>query len=445
MLRQMRWRFIGAAMAAFSAIVLTLLCLINVWNYRMTTSQLDHTLQTLVEADNGREDDRQPGDPPIDPQGPEQSGSPFSQGAPSPEMPYMIRFFSVAYDAEGEVTHVDQDFIASIDEETAEDYADDILANGHTKGYYKGYRYVVVRSDDLTDAAASADTTSGNTSSADAGSNGRAQAATRVLFLNAERELQSLRSIILITVTVAVVSLLCVFLLLVLFSKRAIAPYMRNLEMQRQFITNASHELKTPLTAIATSADVLAMELEGNEWLETIQSQSARMSRLISNLVTLSRLDEENPLPERSEFSLTEALWETADSFATVIKAKGYTYTQDIEENLTMTGDRAVIQQMVSILFDNAIKYAADGGTISLRASRAGKRIDLRFANTCANIDTLDTERLFDRFYRADTSHSGKVSGTGIGLSIARAAVQAHGGSIRAERQGDQLVILVRL
>lgn len=211
------------------------------------------------------------------------------------------------------------------------------------------------------------------------------------------------------------------------------APYLRNLSVQKQFITNAGHELKTPLTAISTSADVLAMEYPGDEWAENIQAQSARLARLIADLVTLSRLDEENPFPEKTEFSLSDAAWEIAEPFSSLAAAKGKRYSQEIEDGVLLTGERQAVQQMVSILLDNAVKYSDEGGEISLRVSKAGKRAQIQVFNTCSGAESLDISRLFDRFYRADESHSSAVGGTGIGLSIARATAEAHGGSVRAE------------
>ena len=167
--------------------------------------------------------------------------------------------------------------------------------------------------------------------------------------IGADIEIKTIRSLLFITLAVAGGSLLLVFALVVLFSGRAIAPYLRNLAAQKQFITNASHELRAPLTAISTSADVLAMESGENEWVQNIQSQSGRLLRRISSLVTLCRLDEENPFPERTEFSLSDALWEIAEPFSSLAAAKGKEYTQYIEDGITITGDRTAIGQLVSI------------------------------------------------------------------------------------------------
>lgn len=407
MLKQMRWRFIGAAMAAFTAVVLTLLCFVNLWNYHSMTDQQDEALSHLLEVEDQQK-----------PFSREKDAPPFDDWAHfSPEVQYSLRFFSVHYDADGTVLRVDQDHVASLSEEDAKAYADAALAHQKAQGYESGYRYRVHTTDQ----------------------------ETVVLFLNSERELQRMHSLLWITLVIAGVCLVVVFALVVLLSRRAILPYLKNMEAQKQFITNASHELKTPLTAIATSADVLAMEHGDDEWVRNIQAQAARLAKLITNLVTLSRLDEENPFPARASFSLSDALWEISEPFVSLSQAKGKTYTQEIADGLTVVGDRTAIQQMVSILLDNALKYSPDGGRIALTARSSGKRTELTVSNTVDTDQPTDTDRLFERFYRADESHSHAVSGTGIGLSIAKATVEAHGGKIFARQAAHQLVFHVVL
>ena len=404
MLKKMRWRFIGAAMAAFTAVVLTLLCFVNLWNYHSVTDQQDEALARLMETETQKM-----------PFSPGRGAPPFDDWSHfSPEVQYSLRFFAVHYFSDGEVLRVNQDFIASISKSDAEAYADTVLKSGKMHGYESGYRYLVSSTEN----------------------------ETVVLFLNSEREIQTMRSLLWITLAIAAACLLVVFGLVVLFSRRAITPYLKNMEAQKQFITNASHELKTPLTAISTSADVLAMEHDGDEWVHNIQVQSGRLARLITNLVTLSRLDEEDPFPVRTEFSLSDALWEISEPF---VQAKGKTYTQDIADGLTVTGDRAAIQQMVSILLDNALKYSPDGGSISLTARRSGKKAEITVSNTTDGVRNIDAARLFDRFYRADESHSNTVSGTGIGLSIAKATVDAHSGKISAKQTGNTITFQVTL
>lgn len=407
MLKKMRWRFICAAMTAFAAVVLALLGCVNIWNYWNIIAQLDHTLTVLYEA--GRNEFGpvlQKGEPPRG------SDFPFSG-----ESPYMIRFFSVRYSESGELLDINQDYIASVSESEAIDFAGHVLESGKEHGFYGSYRYFM-------------NTLEGETS---------------VIFLNAERELHAVRGLFINTLLIAVICLVIVFLLVLLLSRRAVAPYMRNLEMQKQFITNAGHELKTPLTAISTSADVLAMEHGDNEWVQNIQMQSGRLARLITNLITLSRLDEERPSLEKSEFSLSDALWETADSFMPLMRARGKAYCQSIGDGLAVTSNRAAVQQMVSILLDNAVKHSPPGAKISLKAFRKGRKIVIEVSNTCGELARSELKHLFERFYRVDQSHSETAGGSGIGLSVAKATAEALGGKIHAELSGNVICFQITL
>lgn len=404
MLKKMRRRFIGAAMAAFTAVVLVLLCIINVWNFGNITRQQDETLQNLLELENQ-------GKPPL-PGDDVHAPPPF--GRFSPEVQYMMRFFVVYSDAEHKVLEFKHDYIASVSEDEAISYASQVLEKDNTSGYFEGYRYLV----DETEHG------------------------SVTIFLNSERELQSMKSLLAITVAVALCCLLAVFILVVALSHRAIAPYVRNIETQKRFITDAGHELKTPLTAISTSADVLAMEIADNEWVQNIQFQSGRMAKLIAGLVTLSRLDEERPFPDMTEFPLSESIWEIAEPFASLAEANGKEYVQRIEDNLVIRGDKNAIQQMVSILMDNALKHSDDNGKIRLDVEKKHRRIEIRVYNTCNMSNAKDTDRLFDRFYRSDSSRNSRDS-YGIGLSIAKAIAENHGGTIRVETTDNTAICFV--
>ncbi len=407
MLKKMRWRFIGAAMAAFSAVVLVLLCIISLWNYNNITRQQDATLEMLLRFEK---EDR----PPFTVEG---IHIPGPIGPFSPEVQYMMRFFVVYCDTNGVIQGINQDHIASVSEEEAVSYANHVLENSRTRGYYRGYRYLV----------------------------NEAEHGTALFFLNSERELQAMKSLLLVTSFMAICCLVAVFLLVFIFSHRAIAPYIRNIETQKRFITDAGHELKTPLTAISTSADVLAMEMDENEWVQNIQLQSRRLSKLIADLVTLSRLDEEHPFPEKSDFSLSEVIWEISEPFTALSEVAGKEFIQHIEEDIIINGDRNAIGQMVSILLDNALKYSNPDGKIRLDVRKRHRKAEIIVYNTCLINETEQIDRLFDRFYRSEKSRNDRDS-YGLGLSIAKSIVENHKGTIRAESQnGNNLTITVLL
>lgn len=398
MLKKLRRRFIAAAMAAIGAVTLVLLVAINLWNYKITTDRLDDTLDVMSLT------------------GSYSSGRDYTLpeifGGHSSEEMYMTRFFAVYYDTSGNAVSIFRDYIATVSVDQAVSYTSDALSSGHERGYHGDYRYEVL-----------------------SGSGGSV-----VIFLNALQEQQSMKTLLRVSLIVALASLLAAFALITAFSKKATAPYIKNMEMQKQFITDAGHELKTPLTSISTSADVLKMEAGENEWIDNIQKQASRMSKLVANLVTLSKLDEGTRAPDMAEFSLSDAAWEVSEPFDLRAMAQGKKYSRSIEDGLVMFGDMAAVQQMISILLDNAFKYSDDGGEIRLSVQKQHKNCVIEVYNTCVEGSLGDISRFFDRFYRADKARSSD-GGTGIGLSIARAVAEAHGGSISAESADGKSIV----
>lgn len=398
MLKKLRRRFIAAAMAAIGAVTLVLLCAVNLWNYKITTDSLDATLDIMSLT------------------GSYSSGKDYSLpeifGGHSSEEMYMTRFFAVYYDQNGKAAGVFRDYIATVSVEQALSYSSDALSSGRERGYYGDYRYRVLG----------------------------ASGGSIVVFLNAVPEQQSMKTLLRVSVIVSLLALLAAFALITAFSKKATAPYMKNMQLQKQFITDAGHELKTPLTSISTSADVLKLETGENEWVDNIQKQAARMSKLVANLVTLSKLDEGAQSPDMCDFSLSDAAWEVSEPFELRAVAQGKKYSRIIEDNITVHGDMAAVQQMISILLDNAFKYSDDGGAIRLSVSKQHKGSVIEVYNTCAEGSLGDISRFFDRFYRADKARSAD-GGTGIGLSIARAVAEAHGGSISAESADGRSIV----
>ena len=416
MLKKMRWHFILAAMLAVFIMLVAVLAGINVWNYHTTAERADQRIQEIYGFESGKVP------------GMENSEENASQPVPpdifnrpddhDPEAPYTTRFFIVRLDEEGNVTDVSTDFIASVTQTEAEEFARKVLNEKRQVGYYKNYRVQILakKNDNI------------------------------VIFLNTTMELRSVRNVLLISCLVGVVCFLVVFLLVILLSKRAMKPYIRNIERQKRFITDASHEIKTPLTSIATSVDVIEMEYGEDEWTRNIHKQTSKMSRMVADLVTLSRLDEENPFLERTEFSLSDAVWEVAEPFASLAKAQGKKYSQRIEENLTLCGNPDATRQMISVLLDNAMKYSDENGTIRLDVYKVHGKTKIEVFNTCVLEETQNLSRLFDRFYRPDNSRSRKTGGSGIGLSIAQAVAEAYGGKIKvSSKDGKSIMFQVTI
>ena len=404
MLKKMRWHFILAAMAAVFIMLAAVVTGINVWNYHTTAKRADQRIQEIFDFEVGKGNMSETSSP--EPAPPEIFDRPDDR---DPEAPYTTRFFIVRLDESEKVTDVSTDFIASVDKEEAEEFAYSVLNKKRQQGYYKDYRFQAFTDD----------------------------SENIVIFLNSAMELHSARNVLLISCLVGVGCFLIVFLLVLVLSRQAMKPYIRNIERQRRFITDASHEIKTPLTSIGTSVDVIEMEHGQDEWTRNIHRQTEKMSRMVADLVTLSRLDEENSFLDKVEFSLSDAAWEVAEPFTSLAKAQGKNYSQRIEENLTLCGNPDAARQMISVLLDNALKYSDENGIIRLDVYKDHGKTKIEVYNTCVLEDTKDLSRLFERFYRPDDSRSGRTGGSGIGLSIAQAVAEAYGGKIKVRSKNN--------
>lgn len=401
MLKKLQWRFIRVAMLSLLVVFLFLLTAINLLNYWNFQSGADAMLR-LIAANDGRLPDYV--DVAADDFHPE-AGLRFNE-----ETPFFTRFFVVHGSDGHEVQDLQMEKIAAITGSDAERYYTEAVSSGKTYGYCGQYRYLV------------------------SSENGEEQ----VVFLDCERDLQAVETFLIISVAVAAFAYGTVFLLVYVLSGRAIRPIWRNMEQQKQFITDAGHELKTPLTVISTSADVLDGELPHNEWLRNIQRQTTHMSELIEHLITLSKMEESDNQMRRDTFNLSDAVWDVAAQFRAVAEAQGKELLLNIEDDVMYRGDAAAIEQMLSLLLDNAVKYADSGSTIRLRLHKE-RNVILTLENDCTLPEGLDPERLFDRFYRLDPARARNTGGSGIGLAVARAIALAHGGTLTASA-GDHCI-----
>ena len=404
MIRRLRRKFVLLCMGVVVAVMVAVVALMNGLFVARANATLDGMLAFLT--DNGGDfpvvDDEEA---PIIPRGPRQMDW-GGMSMDSPEAPFITRHFSVLLDAGGEALSVNTESIAAVSSEEAVLYARRALDKAGS-GYLDVYRYRVSETDD----------------------------GTLVVFLDASTQLSTARQFFIISSSVAAGVCLAVLLLALLFSGRAVRPIAQSVEKQRQFITDAGHELKTPLTIISANCEVLEMEMAGNEWLTGIEKQVARLRKLVNDLVTLSRLDEGRPTGEEARFSLSDAVCDTALAFSAAAERAGKRLRADAEPGVFINGDEAALRQLTAILVDNAVKYADAGGEIRV-GLRGGRHPVLTVENDCRNMSELPLDRLFDRFYRFDPARTGDGS-HGLGLSIARSIAEAHRAALRAEKAGE--------
>lgn len=232
-------------------------------------------------------------------------------------------------------------------------------------------------------------------------------------------------------------------ILLLLLSKRIVRPVAESYEKQKQFITDAGHELKTPLTIIGADADLAEMEWGENQWIQDIRRQTQRLTELTQDLIYLSRMEEEGLSLQSIDFPLSDVAEEMAHSFLPLAQNQGKRLEIAVQPMLSFRGDEKSIRQLCSILLDNALKYSPQEGELLFRLEKQGKNILLSVSNTTSQpIKKEELCHLFDRFYRTDPSRNSLIGGYGLGLSIARSIVTAHKGKIRAESPQESVLTI---
>lgn len=273
----------------------------------------------------------------------------------------------------------------------------------------------------------------------------RDQDGELLIFLDCEQKLLSFQNSLLTSLGTSLAGLSAVWVLLMLLAKEIVRPISESYQKQKQFITDAGHELKTPLTIISADTDVLEMQQGSNEWLSDIRIQTQRLSKLTHDLIFLAKMEEGHKAVRIQEFSISDLAEKSVQTFQTLAKVQQKNFTSRIQPGLTLRSDPSQIERLFSVLLDNALKYSQPGGKISVDLRLHRHAIRLEIVNTTDFIDREQLSRLFDRFYRADPSRSSETGGHGIGLSIAKAVVLAHGGEINAETPDDNSLMVTAL
>ncbi|MBE6789431.1 MAG: HAMP domain-containing histidine kinase [Ruminococcaceae bacterium] len=406
MIKKLRIKFISAAMLSLFAVLLLIIGAVNVYNYSNIVHSTDNTL-SLLEENNGRFPIRQ--NKPFDEQ-----IMPDNRKPVSPELPFQSRFFSILINEKGETFAVDTDHIAAIDESTAVLYAQKAVSRNKQKGFVNNYRYLIADEGNLR----------------------------RVIFLDCTKELDTFKSFLFSSCAVSVLGMAAVFALLLVLSGRIIRPVSDSYEKQKRFVTDAGHEIKTPLTIIDADTELLEMEIGENEWLKDIRSQTQRLGKLTNDLIYLSRMQEEQKRLQAIDFPISDVTAETAASFHSRAITEQKEFLAAIEPMLCYKGDENAIRQLISILLDNALKYSDPNSHIHLSLCREAKGIRLSVFNKASFVLKDDLPNFFDRFYRADPSRNSKTGGHGIGLSIAKAVAEAHKGRIEARALNDGVICI---
>lgn len=408
MIRQIKVKFIALSMAALLVLLAVIVTGMNAINYNSVVSDADETL-SLLSKNSGRFPDFSDPDF-IDKELPRHM---------TPETPYESRYFSVLLDGNSNVVQTDTSRIKAIDPNSAIEYAGAVVDSGKEAGFVGKYRFLCYVEEN----------------------------STRIVFLDCGRKIDAFHDFLIASIGMALAGYAFFFFVILFFSGRIIRPVTESYEKQRRFITDAGHEIKTPLAIIQADVDVLGMDLEENEWLEDIRKQTRRLADLTNDLVYLSRMEESGSALQMIEFPVSDVVAETASSFQALAQTQNKTFRLDIQPMLSLVGDEKSIRQLVNILLDNALKYSPEGGEVSVSLHRQACQLRLTVRNTVREpIPKEQLPHLFERFYRVDSSRSAQTGGYGIGLSVAKAIVSAHSGKISAASPTpDSLEMTVQL
>ena len=259
------------------------------------------------------------------------------------------------------------------------------------------------------------------------------EGSVRLIVLDARLDFLSASNALRSAAVIAAAACVLLSLLAWLLIRRMVKPVEEAFIRQKQFVSDASHELKTPLAVISANAEVLEQEIGRNENLGYIRSEVRRTDSLVKNLLALARLDREGAGAEMKRFDLSRAVLDVTLPFESTVFEAGKTLETDVPEGIDCVGNEEMIQQLTVILLSNALKYSDEGGRIEIGLRARGKQRELRVFNTGTVISPEDQEKVFDRFWRADPAHGRDTGGHGLGLAIARSIVDAHRGRIAVD------------
>lgn len=393
MMRTLRKKFILFAMSAVTVLLFVLVGAINGLSWIMLDSQTDYILDNLVHSDGMREQMHFHEQPPF---------------LPRLNMDTMqsARFFTVDLDKDGNIVRTDTERISSVNDESARALAKEVTAKNKVSGKKDSYKFKVI------------DTENGK----------------KIFFIDMSWAISMMLTVIVTSCCIALICWLISFSFVALLSKKVVRPIIANMEKQKQFITNAGHELKTPLTIIQTNNDAMALINGENKYTQNIRTQTRRLGTLMSNLLTLSKLDEDVKLATE-QINISELISDFIPTYAEAAEEKDITFSSDIAPDICITANRDMFLQFISSIFDNALKYTNEGGQIRVSLAALGHKVQLVEENTCSPLPSCEPERLFERFYRGDSARTQSItpSGYGIGLSAARTICESLGGSLHAE------------
>lgn len=404
MIKTLQKKFILTAMIAITVLLTVLLGVINVVNVWTTSRQTDSMLTFLSNriAQGWQNPNRYTEHWDF-------GGRTFTEDDTMSAVYFIVRF-----NADGEIERVDVSRISSVTEEEAKEFALQVYGKEESGNVGK-FKYA------------------GTTSAYNGGA--------VYIFLDTSSEYLSIARIIALSLITGIVCWALMLLFVIFLSKKAIRPIAENVQRQRQFVTDAGHEIKTPLAIILANTDAMELHNGESKWSKNIRSQVNRLNGLMQNLLTLARTDEEKKMTDPEPCDLSDLLEKSIVSFEEPMRSKHLALQKSIDGNTVICADKEQISTLFSVLLDNAVKYSVTGGTVAIGLGNYEKCVELNIENDCEALPPCEPSQLFDRFYRADAARTQKNGGYGIGLSAAKAIVESYHGEITARYASENRIM----
>ena len=406
MFKQLQKSFVKSAMLSFTAVLLVVLVAVNVVNYRQTVNQVDRLGTMLVNNDGTFPDAPEGG---MAPKEHPEHGMP--KGMEFRKDDQMATRYAVVRVANGTVQSVDRTHLVSLDEEALKELGLRIAQGTSTKGWEGSLRYQVAKTD----------------------------AGTMVVLVDANKETQQVSRLMMVTGAVFVLCLAVVYVLVRLASKRAIRPFVENVERQQQFIANASHEIKTPLAVLSANTDLLVMMGTEAKFVDSNKRQIKRLNSLVEQMLILSRYDEGEAAMAKEEVDLVAVTKTIVEEILPVLNEKGLQVEFTGEAQTIVTTNKSAMTELIRILLDNAMKYTVGEPVITVEA----KRNQLAIGNETEPMTKEQVNQIFDRFYRVDSSRNRTTGGSGLGLSIAQKIAETNDVQLTAELTSETQIRFV--
>lgn len=404
MIKRLQKKFIFSAMLAITILLVLLLGAINIGNTYASKNQNEQLINSLLNSETMKQ-------PPYTEKRPMEFLS-----APMDENFKMASvYFTIRTDSSDNIISADVNRIANISEEDAEEIFKEAINSKSSEGKISSFRYKSAINDHDNSKV--------------------------YLFLDTTRQTHDVLRVFMLSSFIGFSCWIAMLLLVILLSKKAIRPVAENIERQKQFVTDAGHEIKTPLAIILSNTEAMELYNGENKWSKNIKEQVNRLTGLMQDLLTLAKSDENNLDDIKESVSLSELTENITDMFNENANLKNVCIQKNIEQNITCIANKELFSRLISILMDNAVKYSNQNGTIHVVLSKNEKHIQLEISNTCNHLPQCPANRLFDRFYRADSARTQKNGGYGIGLSAAKSIVQLHKGTINAKYKNDNTIV----